>query len=126
MSEDVMVSSFPGIYAQVLSNLLQNSIMHAFEGVDKPKIVLEIMTKDDEVSLRFYDNGVGIDKSVKDSMFEPFVTTKRNQGGSGLGLNIVYNLVTQKLHGSIEVLEDKEIGTEFYIKYKTNIIKRGK
>jgi signal transduction histidine kinase len=108
IDEDKRVDSYPGIYAQILSNLIQNSLLHAFEGISDPKICLEINVEDAIVSLAFKDNGVGIAPEIRDMIFEPFVTTKRNQGGSGLGLNIVYNLVTQKLGGTMKV--DSQVG----------------
>ena len=62
------------------------------------------------------NNGIEINIDVKNKIFEPFVTTKRNVGGTGLGLNIVYNLISQKLKGSIEVKSEKNMGTVFIIK----------
>jgi C4-dicarboxylate-specific signal transduction histidine kinase len=118
MYADKKVKSYPGIYAQIISNLIQNTLMHAFEGVSEPHISLSIEVIEQEVTLLFRDNGRGIDQSVMSTIFEPFVTTKRNQGGSGLGLNIVYNLVTQKLHGTIKVSNHPEGGAEFKIQFK--------
>ena len=65
--------------------------------------------------MEFSDDGRGIDESIKDKVFEPFVTTRRNEGGSGLGLNIVYNLVKDKLKGDIKLTSAKDEGTKISI-----------
>ncbi len=119
MEHEASIYGYPGIYGQILANLIQNSLVHAFEGVDEKKIILKIEVVDDIVSLSFKDNGVGIAPEIIDMVFEPFVTTKRNQGGSGLGLNIVYNLVTQKLHGTLKVISKPDEGSEFLIRFNT-------
>lgn len=103
-AEDIELDSFPGALAQVITNLVQNALLHAF-GPDDPghmKIRVEAITPD-RVSIEFSDNGRGIDQESLRRVFEPFYTTRRNQGGTGLGLHITWNLVVQKLGGTIRV-----------------------
>ena len=112
----LMINSYPGVLAQILNNFIQNSIIHGFENKrDNAKITIEILKKQNNLLFTYSDNGVGMDNDFKLKAFEPFVTTKRNAGGTGLGLNIVYNIVTQKLNGSL-ILETKlGHGTKFII-----------
>lgn len=112
--ENINIKTSPGIFAQILNNLIQNSINHGFENFyDKAKIDINIKKSQNNLILEYKDNGNGINKNIKDTIYEPFVTTKRNLGGTGLGLNIVYNLVYQKLKGSIQMQTEEKIGTIF-------------
>ncbi|MDF1883866.1 GHKL domain-containing protein [Sulfurimonas sp. SAG-AH-194-C21] len=112
----LMINSYPGVFAQLLNNLIQNAIIHAFEFKKENAIITIKLNLDDGVfELSFSDNGAGMDEEMKKKAFDPFVTTKRNAGGTGLGLNITYNLVTQKLKGTLE-LETKETkGSKFTV-----------
>ena len=74
---------------------------------------------DNSLIINYEDNGVGIDDEIEKKIFDPFFTTKRGQGGSGLGLNIVYNLVVQKLGGSIEIIRVSPHGLGFKIEINT-------
>jgi signal transduction histidine kinase len=116
----LMVNSYPGVLAQILNNFIQNSIIHGFEHKrDDAKITIEITKNENSILFVYSDNGEGMADDFKLKAFEPFVTTKRNAGGTGLGLNIVYNIVTQKLNGSL-VLETKlGEGTKFIIDIPT-------
>jgi signal transduction histidine kinase len=98
------MDSFPGALGQVLTNLVQNALLHAYAAEDsgRMRIVVELLD-DDMLELRVEDDGRGIKEAHRERVFEPFFTTRRGQGGSGLGLHIAYNLVTQKLGGSIRV-----------------------
>ena len=107
--------------SQVFTNLLQNSLLHAFEKNEKGKIFIKVTNLNGNIEIIFEDNGKGIDERVKDKIFEPFVTTKRNEGGSGLGLNIIYNLVTSQLKGHIKIESEKNMGTKFIIDIPKNI-----
>ena len=115
-NDSCILNSYPGAFAQIFNNFIQNSIMHGFEKkVDGAKISVEIYTKDKELYIIYSDNGSGVDKNIHSKVFEPFVTTKRNAGGTGLGLNIVYNLITQKLQGRLLFDSEKDKGTKFTI-----------
>ncbi len=98
------MDSFPGALGQVLTNLIQNSLLHAFESQQPGHIIIAVRALDDaRFEIAFSDDGRGVDANELARIFEPFYTTKRNQGGTGLGLHVVYNLVTQKLGGRIDV-----------------------
>ena len=71
--------------------------------------------------INYFDNGIGLSAESKDNIFEPFYTTKRGKGGSGLGAHIVYNLVTQRLQGNIGLDEEREQGVGFKIKFPLTI-----
>ncbi|WP_455755603.1 ATP-binding protein [Sulfurimonas sp.] len=118
--ESILIYSYPGIFAQIINNLVNNTILHAFEDdVENAKIIITIEKLESSIHLTFTDNGKGVSLSVKDKIFEPFVTTKRNSGGTGLGMNIVYNLVTQKLGGTIDMYSVINEGTtlELYLPF---------
>ena len=113
--EEVPMNSYPGAIAQIIINLLQNSLIHGFENMQNGKIILKTELKENEVCISCIDNGEGIHIDVAHNIFEPFTTTKRNKGGTGLGLNVTYNLVTQKLKGTIK-RDEIEKGTSFTIR----------
>lgn len=100
--DSLVMKSLPGVLTQVVSNLVVNSVRHAFTDVPKPEITLVVSGDDDNVELEYRDNGQGVPAELHQKIFEPFYTSKRGQGGSGLGLNIVYNLITRKLHGQLK------------------------
>jgi signal transduction histidine kinase len=87
-----MLNSKTGSINQILSNLIMNSIMHGFEGKDHGRISIIIMPLSNQLSVLFKDDDLGVDESIKHKVFEPFTTIKRGEGGSGLGLHLVYNL----------------------------------
>lgn len=110
-SESISLNSYPGALSQVISNLIQNSLTHAFDKKDEGKISLNVEDKGKEVIIVFSDDGKGLEPSIKEKVFEPFITTKRNEGGSGLGMNIIYNLIHEKLQGDIKIESIKDQGT---------------
>ncbi|MGH9011424.1 MAG: sensor histidine kinase, partial [Acidimicrobiia bacterium] len=109
------LTSYPGALAQVVTNLLINSVVHGYaEGVSG-RIGLSAEAHGGGVRIRYADDGRGIPEEVRQRIFEPFFTTRRAAGGSGLGLHIVYNLVTQRLGGTISVDSAAGKGTAFTI-----------
>ena len=119
--EQIILKTSPGVIAQIFNNLIQNSLLHGFENFqDRAKIIVKIEKEKSALIISYEDNGVGIEDSIKGKIFEPFITTKRNAGGTGLGLNIVYNLVHQKLDGSLKVVSQRNIGTKFIITIPQN------
>jgi signal transduction histidine kinase len=101
--EDIELDSYPGALGQVITNLIQNALQHAFEGGRAG--TMRLMARrvgNGLIDLSFADDGTGIAPDALVQVFEPFYTTKRGQGGTGLGLHIVFNLVTAKLGGRIE------------------------
>jgi PAS domain S-box-containing protein len=112
--EHIELDSFPGPLDQVICNLIDNAILHAFEGKPDGQIwISATMLGQDRVELRFDDNGVGIPAENLGRVFDPFFTTKLGQGGTGLGMNIVYNIVTSLLGGDIRIESEEGAGTGF-------------
>ena len=111
---DLVIKSYPGVYAQIISNFIQNSLLHGFNpSTQDATITIRFNTEGKNLLLTYADNGTGMDEKIKKIAFEPFTTTKRNAGGTGLGLNIVYNLITQKLLGKIILNTEIQKGVLF-------------
>ena len=119
--KNLLVNSKPGPINQILINLILNSIYHAFDGLKHGNIVINVMILSDQLHINYSDDGIGIDDSVKDKIFDPFTTTKRGSGGSGLGMHLVYNLVTQALDGHIILEEDLDHGVSFDITFPVEL-----
>jgi len=112
----------PGALAQIFTNLIMNSIIHGFgNGQYNGIIRIAICYSKNNVNVIYQDTGKGVDEKTLNQIFDPFYTTNRQNGGSGLGLNIVYNLVTQRLKGSITAYSKPEHGILFRIKWPKNI-----
>ncbi|MCZ8531355.1 ATP-binding protein [Alteromonas sp. PRIM-21] len=110
------VETKAGPINQILINLIMNSVIHGFESMDKGTIDISAeLVSSDKLKLVYTDNGKGISPEIRKRIFDPFVTTKRGQGGSGLGMHLVYNLVTQALNGSISITSEEGNGVEFVI-----------
>ncbi len=108
------LDSYPGPLGQVLSNLMQNALMHAFEGRDQGVLRISCKPLDDRhFELLVEDDGVGMSDEVRARAFDPFFTTKLGRGGTGLGLNIVYNIVNDVLGGRLELKARAGGGTCF-------------
>lgn len=111
---DLVLDSYPGPLAQIVTNLIHNAFLHGFEAMEAGVVTIQAEADGDEqVWLRVRDNGCGIPPDDLGRIFDPFFTTKLGRGGSGLGLNIVHNLVTQTLGGSIQVESQPGQGTVF-------------
>jgi signal transduction histidine kinase len=110
------MDSYPGYYGQIITNLFINAVHHAFAGRIYGAISLLIHLRDaDTVALDFVDDGVGMTPEVRRQAFEPFFTTLRGQGGTGLGLHIVHNIVTGRLGGTIHLQSEVGRGTAFHV-----------
>jgi signal transduction histidine kinase len=118
----ILVKGFPGAIYQILSNLIINSIKHAFPGDTQGIISIKVKKDKDLLCLEFSDNGCGIPEKDQKHIFEPFFTTKRSQGGTGLGLNLVYNLIKHKLGGEISLKSRENEGALFYISFPVEYI----
>ena len=94
--------TYPSAWNQILTNFLTNSHVHGFEDRVDGNISINFQVNDGELVLVYQDDGKGIDNDIEDKVFDPFVTTKRGLGGSGLGMNIVFNLVSAKLGGTVK------------------------
>lgn len=99
--ESLQVDGYPGVLAQILTNFVSNSLLHAFEVGQTGHMCIEAKLDGNQVVLRYSDDGKGISAENQSRIFDPFFTTKRGSGGTGLGLHIVYNLVTKTLGGTI-------------------------
>ncbi len=133
---NIVVCSYPGAIAQVITNLIVNSLTHAYPngGSGHLKIFFQAQSchtqtedqKDDArtstLQLFYSDDGCGISPDYQAHIFEPFFTTARSKGGSGLGLHLVYNLVTQKLEGQIDFISSLDQGTTFTITIPGSIV----
>ncbi len=97
----IHLETYPGAIYQIVSNLVMNSITHGFESGTPGLIHISTEATGNHARLRYQDNGIGMDEITRKKMFEPFFTTKRGKGGSGLGMHITWNLVTQVLGGTI-------------------------
>lgn len=114
--EDMNLTSYPGLLSQVIVNFITNSFTHGFKGMDKGAITfVATYNSADSILLIYKDSGVGIDEANWEKVFEPFFTTNRNKGNTGLGMHISYNLVTQKLGGDIVLNSRPGAGVELYI-----------
>jgi len=118
--DDIDIDSYPGLFNQVVTNLIMNSIKHGLSETRHGKISIVIDSSHDLVKITIEDNGVGIPDDIKNKVFDPFFTTQRGTGGSGLGLNIVYNLVKQKLGGNIHVEDNIPQGARFIVSFPQN------
>lgn len=116
-SNELSVHSYPGYYSQIITNLVMNSIKHAFEEDTLGEINIGLNESSNHVLLKFSDNGNGIPEKVQKHIFEPFFTTKRHEGGSGLGLHIVYSIVVNKLKGKVWCESEVGKGTSFMIEF---------
>ncbi|WP_373997192.1 ATP-binding protein [Duganella sp. SG902] len=109
--EGMVFDSYPGALYQILNNLINNALNHAFESGGGTITVRAEAVEDDIVELVFTDNGRGMSEDVLKRVFDPFFTTKMGQGGTGLGMNIVYNIVTGILGGRISIDSAPGVGT---------------
>lgn len=111
----IVMDSHPGPYGQVITNLVLNAALHAFSDRADGRIDIAAVRTGDEVTITFRDDGAGMTPDVRRRAFDPFFTTRRSQGGTGLGLHIVYNLVTARLGGEISLSSRVGEGTIFTI-----------
>ena len=99
--DGLSMDSYPGAIMQIMTNLVMNSLIHGFSDGLPGEISIDVEPVDGDVAISYRDTGVGMDREQKERIYDPFYTTRRGAGGTGLGMNIVYNLVTQTLKGSI-------------------------
>ncbi len=115
---DLSLLSFPGAISQIVTNFIMNSLLHAYEPEQPGTITLMIQTlPNNQIELRYSDDGKGIPAEIQSKIFDPFFTTQRGNGGSGLGLNLVYNIVHQTLKGTLQVHSVEGKGTTFILNF---------
>ncbi|MEO5344928.1 MAG: HAMP domain-containing histidine kinase [Magnetococcus sp. YQC-9] len=107
----------PDVFSQIIANFVINSLLHGFADDRAGEIVIEVDSLEDRIRLHYADDGRGMEESARIRIFEPFFTTARHKGGSGLGMHIVFNLVTGPLSGEIECHSAPGEGTAFTITF---------
>ncbi len=117
----IFLDSYPSSLAQVLTNLVSNAVVHGFEGMQQGRIEVRVEPSGtDMVGIFFSDNGRGIATELQRHIFDPFVSSRQNNGGTGLGLHIVHNIVTGLLGGTVSVHSHLGQGTVFLIRIRTH------
>ena len=121
--EDLTLNLPAGAISQIFTNLIMNSLIHGFDGVNNGVIDILIKDDDSQVIIDFKDNGNGVSEQQLEKLFDPFFTTKRDQGGSGLGTHITFNLVKQTLSGEIEASSSPGNGLHYHISFPKDMPK---
>lgn len=113
----IVLDGYPGPYGQVLTNLINNAVLHAFGARRGGTMRLQAqLVRNTWIEVRFSDDGVGIAAVNLKRIFDPFFTTKLGQGGSGLGMSISYNIVTSLFGGELDVESTLGQGTRFILR----------
>lgn len=121
--EDLEIRTYPGAVVHIVSNLIRNALIHGFEGRDKGHIGIEVFENEDMINLVIKDDGNGMDQETLNQIYDPFFTTKRSKGGTGLGLNIVHNMIANILQGSVVCESEFDKGTTFKIQIPKQIVR---
>jgi len=116
-SEDIIITTYPGALFQIMSNFMENSLKHGFDNSDYGNIIITTFQTPSHVEIIYADNGKGMSESMLKQVYDPFITSKRNEGGSGLGMHIVFNLVTQLFKGDIKCKSTLDEGIEIIISF---------
>lgn len=113
--ENIEIYSHPGAIAQIIINLIVNSITHGFEHIDNGKITIDVAFHHNWLIIDYADNGQGISEEARKQLFDAFYTTKSNKGGTGLGTHIIKNLVIDTLNGTITAHSELGKGLSYHI-----------
>ncbi len=117
----ILINSYPGALSQVITNLVLNALIHAYDEHEQGEInIIAQSPSEDRVVIKVQDDGKGIADELRKKIFDPFFTTKQSKGGTGLGLHIVFNIVTQTLGGSINTTSKVGEGTCFVLDIPIN------
>lgn len=116
-ADDIMLKVPAGAISQIFTNFLMNSVLHGFDNMEHGEITINIEDKGENVAIEYSDNGRGVSPEQLKMLFEPFYTTKREQGGSGLGTNIAFNLVKQTLDGEIHAFSEEGKGLTYQLEF---------
>ena len=115
--KNIEIYSHPGAIAQIIINLIINSIIHGFEHINRGEICIDVSLEQQRLHLNYQDNGTGVDEELLDKLFDPFYTTKSDTGGTGLGTYIINNLVVDTLNGNIKVSSRPGKGLSYHIDF---------
>lgn len=118
--DSIAIMNFPGSFSQIITNLIMNTLKHGFTKNYDGIINIDIIKKDNKINIIYSDNGRGIEEHILPKIFNPFFTTNRNTNSSGLGLNIIYNIVTGQLNGNIKCTSIPFEKTSFIIEFPLN------
>ncbi|MEH6627566.1 MAG: ATP-binding protein [Motiliproteus sp.] len=118
--EDVELDSYPGDFSQILMNLVVNSLIHGFHERPGGRINILVTACSNHMQLEYSDSGDGLSEEACQRLFEPFYTTNRERGGTGLGMAIIHNLISQRLGGSIRLASGIGEGVRFVIRTQLN------
>jgi signal transduction histidine kinase len=113
--QHLVIESYPGAISQILTNFIINSLVHAFAPDQAGLIRIEVARTNGTLELHYSDDGSGMTPEIRDRIFEPFFTTARSQGSTGLGLHIVFNIVTRTLGGTLVCESAPGQGTHFHV-----------
>lgn len=116
--KDLLLESYPGAVSQIVTNMVVNSLVHGFEREQAGNITIRAVLEDDDwVVFDYADDGAGMDQDTLDKLFEPFFTTRRGTGGSGLGAHILFNLVTGALGGTVRAESAPGEGLRYHLRF---------
>ena len=115
--DNLEIYCHPGAISQIFTNLIINSIIHGFEGINRGVINIAAHMKGDTLHLHYQDNGVGVSQEKLPLLFDPFYTTKSGSGGTGLGTHIIHDLVTDTLNGSVVAHSEPQQGLSYDIEF---------
>lgn len=115
--DNIVLNSYAGLFSQIFTNLILNSINHGFKDKIEGKIDIKIEKQNDKLKIIYEDDGKGILQENIQKIFEPFFTTNRQNGGTGLGLNVIYNIITNTLKGNIKCQSKENEGVIFIINF---------
>ncbi|GLQ32010.1 sensor histidine kinase [Litoribrevibacter albus] len=118
---DIEIDSYPGPLGQVITNLINNSLIHGFDGLQQGNIYIWAKAQNHCIYLNYQDDGKGIPLDLQNRVFEPFFTTRMGQGGSGLGMHIVHNIVTGILRGKLHLTSDANQGIDINIEFPMSV-----
>lgn len=121
-ADDLFIRCPAGALSQIFTNLILNSLRHAFDGIEQGTMIIDIELRDSQLHVIYKDDGNGLSEDSLAKLFDPFFTTKLNDGGSGLGTHIVRNLVTQTLQGDIDATSAPGEGLTYTFSFPVQVL----
>ncbi len=114
---EIEINSYPGAISQIITNLINNSLLHGFADGEYGQLSVTASEKDDWTEMTYQDNGRGMPPAILEKTFEPYYTTKQGEGGSGLGMGIIKSLVEQDLEGTITLSSVEGEGVKVIVRF---------